>query len=314
MLRNYYSTEPVSDLLSDPETLVVLRYDVPCMAGVMGSIGTGLECLGDVGIHEVWAMRNVRVSRGAHGRCQWSKCDEFVIAAIWLSDKECDNVVSSVKSGYRELLDLTAKLGYPYAFRFWNFIADINSGVHDEERYKQFCTGRLNAFWEREVDMEGFPAASAVGHCQQGALIYLFAARQPATNYQNARQVNAYEYPRQYGVSSPSFARASSICLGGNASYFVSGTASIVGHESSFIGDLQGQLQTTLENLKYMLAQPTERETLELQTMKVYLRSENDYGDVEQVLKHAFPDTPTLYLRADICRSELLIEIECYCR
>ena len=50
-------------------------------------------------------------------------------------------------------------------YRIWNYLPKINSGESDQERYKQFCEGRSNAFKLAHGD-SGFshmPAATCAG-------------------------------------------------------------------------------------------------------------------------------------------------------
>jgi len=47
-----------------------------------------------------------------------------------------------------------------------------------------------------------------------------------------------------------------------------------------------------------------------LALLKVYMRNASDYTLVHNMLSDIAPDVPTMYLRADICRVDLLLEIE----
>ena len=71
--------------------------------------------------------------------------------------------------------------------------------------------------------------------------IYFLAGAHPAHILGNPRQVNAYDYPSLYGPRSPSFARASLYRSDSATQLFISGTASVVGHQSQHKGlaDLQ---------------------------------------------------------------------------
>ena len=44
--------------------------------------------------------------------------------------------------------------------------------------------------------------------------------------------------------------------------------------------------------------------------MRVYIKRDGDAEEAERWMKENYPRTPTLYLSADICREELLVEIE----
>jgi chorismate lyase/3-hydroxybenzoate synthase len=99
--------------------------------------------------------------------------------------------------------------------------------------------------------------------------------------------------------------------------HLISGTASIVGHASQHEEDLDAQLRETLTNLDALLqrAQPDgqlasarlDRNSL----VKAYVRYRDDAAVVERTLLDRLGGAvPILILAADICRSELLVEIE----
>jgi chorismate lyase/3-hydroxybenzoate synthase len=92
---------------------------------------------------------------------------------------------------------------------------------------------------------------------------------------------------------------------------FVSGTASIVGHASRHEGDVRAQVEETVRNLEEVARSSGvpahDREWF----LKVYLRDAEDLEPVHAHLREAFgADTPMLFLRADVCRPELALEIE----
>lgn len=105
-----------------------------------------------------------------------------------------------------------------------------------------------------EVFAHGFPAATAIGHHADEALlqVYLLATDRPGTRVENPRQVSAWRYPRQYGRTPPSFARATLLPAGDVLA--ISGTAAVVGHASAHAGDIDAQLAETLRNLDALLA------------------------------------------------------------
>jgi enamine deaminase RidA (YjgF/YER057c/UK114 family) len=133
---------------------------------------------------------------------------------------------------------------------------------------------------------------------------------------ENPRQVSAYHYPRQYGSHRPVFSRAALLTQGDGRTLFISGTASIVGHESLHIGDCAAQTRETLANIGALLEEANrvagdthfDRSTL---AYKVYVRRPADLPVVQQELASTLgPDAQIIYLQADICRQDLLVEIE----
>ena len=54
-----------------------------------------------------------------------------------------------------------------------------------------------------------------------------------------------------------------------------------------------------------------ERYSLDGLKFKVYVRRPSDLGAIERVLSRSLhPSTPIVYLQADVCREDLLVEIE----
>jgi len=145
----------------------------------------------------------------------------------------------------------------------------------------------------------------------------LLASKNAALHIENPRQKSAYEYPRQYGPASPSFARASLASWGIGTQLYVSGTASIVGHESYYPNDLELQLQTTFDNIDLLLQNSADSAgfvgTPSMTLLKVYVRYPSDYPLVSRMVGERFPGVPAIYVEAEVCRRELLVEIDGLC-
>lgn len=317
MLINEFSTAPVSQLLADPATLCVLPLSGTTNPIQPSLIHTGLAGFEPSELNEVWRIEGQTVERGSEDNVHWSKTPDVICAAIGFSMAEHSNIEDLVASAYTELLSHLQQFGYQQPFRFWNYLPSINVGEGDSEVYKRFCTGRLAAFDALNIADCGFPAASALGHHTQDAVVFAFAAKTPASHFSNDKQVDAYQYPRQYGLTSPSFARASAIDISDKPCLFVSGTASIRGHQTIAEGDLQGQLTTTAANIDHLINTITRENAhlsdLSLKTMKVYLRHPHHLSQTREWLGLRYPQVQFVYTHADVCRANLLVEIECYC-
>lgn len=219
---------------------------------------------------------------------------------------------------YRRIHDFINAQGYPHPLRLWNYIDDINRGEGDDEIYKLFCVGRARALQELENGEEVLPAATAIGsHDNDGALvIHLLAAHSPGIQIENPRQVSAFQYPRQYGIRSPLFSRARVMHWPGNSHLYLSGTASVVGHETLHAGDCRAQLQECLRNVDTILKTTATDQDAgftheHLRLLRVYLRNRGDLDTVKACLDARLPkETPVEYLLGDICRQDLLVELE----
>ena len=235
---------------------------------------------------------------------------------IELEEKRFGGLVEASEAAYRGLLRFHAQSPFRHVWRVWNFVTAINEG-EGEERYKLFCLGRARAFAAVHATSPdiGYPAASAVGKPRGARTLQVcWLAGRGAGRALEPRQVSAYDYPRQYGPAAPSFSRA---MLTPHPMLLISGTASIIGHASVHPGDAAAQLEETLANLEGLLRQARKRagfgsarlgpESL----VKVYLRNGTDAAAIEIRLREQLgQEVPFLILAADVCRSELLLEID----
>ena len=112
----------------------------------------------------------------------------------------------------------------------------------------------------------------------------------------------------------PQFSRAMRV---GENLVLISGTASIVGYESHHALDLAAQLNESLANLESVLARagataPRVHGRIGSKgLLKVYLRDAAAAAIVEAQLNKRRPSMPHLLLAGDICRRDLLVEVEC---
>ncbi len=232
--------------------------------------------------------------------------DNTAFGAITLN--ESGALEDSVEAAYHHIFDFLEQTGFTAPLRFWNYLTGITEQDTGLERYMRFNTGRHRAFASR-LRQAVPPAASAVGGHHGPSIIYVLAAREPARPIENPRQVSAYHYPPIYGPSSPSFSRAG---LGGQGALFISGTASITGHETRHVGDLAAQLAETAENLRALISAAGPPNGGEWGA-KIYLKNPDDHAKVAPVIDAIFgAASQRLYLRGDICRRDLLLEIEAF--
>ena len=153
------------------------------------------------------------------------------------------------------------------------------------------------------------PAASALGSPAGPLALYFLAGRAAPECLENPRQVSAYHYPGQYGACPPSFSRATLVRHRG-ATLFISGTSSIRGHRTVHEGDPAAQTRETLTNIATLLEQ-TRGFTLEDLAYKIYVRRPADLPLIRRELDATLgARARRVYLQADVCRSDLAVEIE----
>jgi chorismate lyase/3-hydroxybenzoate synthase len=278
-----------------------------------------MEVLSGEPVREVWLTPDpVRYGEAAGIRYARSAGWLFGVARC-----PADEPDPAAQRLYGDLIRLTRRLDAGPLLRLWNYFPGINREQAGLERYRHFCAGRYEALAEAGFSLaEDLPAASAIGAREGDLWVIFLAGRGAATQIENPRQISAFRYPPEYGPRSPSFSRAvrhdaaggPGLLKTGQASLFISGTASILGHRTVREGDPLGQCETTLDNLRALLAQAGLGDPGALgarAVWKVYLRRPGDYRAVRACLDRALDRaSPILYLAGDICREALLLEIE----
>jgi enamine deaminase RidA (YjgF/YER057c/UK114 family) len=160
------------------------------------------------------------------------------------------------------------------------------------------------------------PAACALGSPPGSPISsYFLASRWAPKMIENPRQTSAYHYPPKFGKHSPTFSRACLAPAHEGTSLFISGTASIVGHETIHPGDVRAQTRETLANIKALLDEANRllgvvRYDFDNLKMKVYVRNTEDLPQIQAELAGALRSAQALYVKADVCREDLLVEIE----
>ena len=135
---------------------------------------------------------------------------------------------------------------------------------------------------------------------------------------ENPRQIPAFRYSRRYGPIPPCFARATRIATP-QRMLLIAGTAAITGELSQHLGELDRQLQLTLENLRILIGAgaPDIRSSIDplqlMDSVRVYVARSQDIPAMQtQLSTGVFGATADNieFLRADLCRTDLLVEIE----
>lgn len=269
------------------------------------------------------------VQRGHRGRLRWARAGRWCWGALecdaW-DDAQAvpaDRLAVSAEALYGELFDFLRDTDTPHLLRLWNYLPHINREDGGLERYRHFNLGRQRAlFAAHRPAFEGAPAACALG-VHRGPLVVRFLAGADAPlHIENPRQVSAYRYPGEYGPVSPSFSRAAVCDAGaGELALLVSGTASIVGHASVHVGDWRAQLDETLRNLEAVYTAARERSGARFRLADshcvLYLRDPalaDAVGEAfaQSVGPHSVAARTAVLLQADVCRSDLMLEIEAH--
>jgi chorismate lyase/3-hydroxybenzoate synthase len=276
-----------------------------------------LEQLGAAPQAQLWRSESP-VQHGVDDTIAYAHNGEVLFGSIHLEESDLRHVDHAAFRSYVRLDRLMQKFGYPCWQRVWIYMADITRGEGDSERYRQFSLGRHRALSLKPGFEQNLPAATAIGTRGEGLTIYFLAGKQPGIQVENPRQVSAFNYPREYGPSSPSFSRATLRHWAGGAHLYVSGTASIVGHASQHPDDPVMQLSEVANNIRALVqnavdhhfpgASPSDCLPLGL---KLYLRDRRYLPALQASIPQLFgAAAPIICMEGDICRRDLLLEVE----
>ncbi|WP_018233486.1 chorismate transformation enzyme, FkbO/Hyg5 family [Thioalkalivibrio thiocyanodenitrificans] len=280
-------------------------------------IQVGLPALLDGPDSELWHT-DAPVTRGWRDDIGFAHTDRLLFARIHLPDSS--DAAAAAREAYARLLDFHRSMGYPALLRIWNYFDRLLAPAGDSglDRYQAFCAGRHDALEAAGLDAAALPAATAIGTDSPGFLVYLLAAREAGDPIENPRQVSAYRYPPDYGPRSPTFSRATLKDWPSGAHLYISGTASIVGHASRHEGDVRAQVDEIIDNLEALIGNVSRGHGLDtlagpgdLSLIKVYVKHARDLEAVHERIRARIGTYPAmLFLHGDICRRELLVEIE----
>jgi enamine deaminase RidA (YjgF/YER057c/UK114 family) len=217
--------------------------------------------------------------------------------------------------------------------RTWFYQGGITAVHQGAQRYCDLNRARSDCYesvsFGRQINGHAgqrtlYPASTGIGVLGRSLGVSCLALKTDRRDVrlvalENPGQVPAYCYDRRYSPSSPKFSRAMAVLLGGYATTWISGTASIVNSESCHQGDVEWQTHQTLDNIERLIAPenfalcgvPRAGAGLEdLAKVRVYVKRPEDYVRCRAICEQRLGDVPTIYAIADVCRPELLVEIE----
>ncbi|MFI3262554.1 MAG: RidA family protein [Rikenellaceae bacterium] len=214
--------------------------------------------------------------------------------------------------------------------RQWNYIEHITSMNNGVQNYQSLNDERTH-FYAKGDWSKGYPAATGIGTTCGGAVIDFDAM---ITNdvqiitLDNELQVPAHDYSQDVLLgledevykerTTPKFERGKAISSDSYTMSYISGTAAIRGEESIENMDIDRQIIVTMENINYLVSAKNLKkygakadiEDPQYSALRVYLKNESDIEATRKFMERNYPETDLCYLLADVCRDELLIEIE----
>lgn len=209
--------------------------------------------------------------------------------------------------------------------RQWNYIPDI-LGMREIEgkslqNYQVFNEIRQKHY-SMDTFVEGYPSATGIGSKSGNFNLDFFAIESNPSiqkhGLSNPKQQDAYKYDQAYLVGdtlsgqskkTPLFERAKLLKTIDDTLVFISGTASIIGQETIGHGDISRQTEVTINNMQALI--PTNHgQNFQYTYVRAYIKKTDDFEAVRSICDLSFPNVSVAYLQADVCRDNLLVEIE----
>lgn len=271
-------------------------------------------------VHSYKTDKEDRVLHGVHNKLSYvlleNETGRFLYAGGFQGDVTGTNVEEQSVEVFKQINELLIKEGFPInsLVRQWNYIEQITAIEGNNQHYQSFNNARA-VFYKKTDWPLGYPAATGIGANLGGVLIDFDAAllNKPEDKIKpidNKLQIAAHAYSEQVlkkasdKKETPKFERAKSLLISGEELVYISGTAAIRGEDSLENVGVEKQLHITMENIAELTG------VAKLLMLRVYLKNKEDFSVTEKLLKNMYPDLPVSYMWADVCRDELLIEIE----
>lgn len=248
-----------------------------------------------------------------------------------------DPFIDQVEKGYQLMEAILNREGMNFAdiARQWNYVEEILS-IHDRgedhiQNYQVLNDVRTRYYGKSDFT-RGYPAATGIGMNAGGIVLEIYAIKADKAldiiPIKNPKQVDAYNYSEKVLVgdaieharkkTTPKFERAKFVGFGGKGTIYISGTASIQNEVTLGLGDVEVQSKITIENITNLIAAETLKSVHVSQLpgerdytfVRIYIKNQQDYQKVKQLCDSYYGDIPLHYLIADVCRDNLLLEIE----
>ena len=295
-------------------------------------------CSGAALAVEAWAIsgESVRVER----------CAPHVVTVSYDGVRwvHCGGIVPATKTGgvypralatFRQMHKELAQAGVSFeqVVRTWLYLGDITEPEGATSRYKELNRARADFYrslqFGRSIPTRNgahsvYPASTGIGiNSRELAMSCLTLETKRDDVFllplENPQQTPAYRYQASYSPQTPKFSRAMALVLGDYVTTWISGTASIVASESRHVNDAEAQTEQTIDNIERLIAlenfsrhgvSGVGAKLSDLAKIRVYLKHATDLDRCRAICERRFGPVPALYIVADICRPELLVEIE----
>jgi enamine deaminase RidA (YjgF/YER057c/UK114 family) len=218
--------------------------------------------------------------------------------------------------------------------RQWNYIEQITGNVGKNgkvSQHYQIFNDVRSKYYGLSNFASGYPAATGIGMDFGGIGIDFIAVQTENQNsvigVKSPVQADAYRYTEavlkencamsDFCRTTPKFERAKFFHTSENKWIFISGTAAIIGQDSADKDSIEFQTEMTIKNIQQLISKDNllrnginQEGEPTISYLRVYVKYRKDMDIVKQICSRYFKEMQIAYVVADICRPELLVEIE----
>ena len=189
---------------------------------------------------------------------------------------------------------------FPQVFRTWLYQGHIVLEEGETQRYKELNRARSDFFYGTRFLEERLPKGIDLG------VIYPASTGIGADDVDVAMACLALKTERDDVIFAPLENPTQT-------------PASIVEQKTVCVGDVAGQTNQTLANIEALIAgsnlsrygiQGFDASLSDLSVARVYIKSRENYAAVRAICEKRLEKVPVVYAYADVCRDDLLVEIE----
>jgi enamine deaminase RidA (YjgF/YER057c/UK114 family) len=261
---------------------------------------------------------------------------KMIVASGLSETTETTNILLQSIAAFRQLQDilLEEQMEFSDIVRQWNYVEQITGNFcqnNTTSQHYQIFNDVRSSFYQSANFKNGYPAATGIGIDCGGVIIDIIAAtssnKKSVIAVKSPVQLDAFSYTREvlaennamhdYARTTPKFERAKILSSPEIQLIFISGTAAIKGQASTSLLSVEQQTEMTIQNILSLICRENlfkhgieNTEDPNINYLRVYVKYNKDMTLVKNNCLKYFPHVPILYVVADICRPELLVEIE----
>jgi enamine deaminase RidA (YjgF/YER057c/UK114 family) len=321
--------------LRDPVNEPECRIRVQTWFGDLAPVTTIVAqppCDGSALAVELWAAGGPNVTIDRFGA---DLCTVQVDGIRWAHCRAAGDVQDGFRKQFEQVKRGLAQagVGFENVIRTWICIDELTAAPQGESRYQEL--NRVRADFYRDIHFGAplrpawlqsavYPASTATGMRGGGMTLNCLAIASERPDVfvlplENPRQASAHPRALNRIEPIPRFSRAMAVGHGQSLTTFVSGTAGVVDFRTLHPDDPVRQTGEAIDHIERLISPesfgrhglPGAGAALaDLAMARVYIQREADFKVCRTACERRLGPVPTTYIRADICRPDLLVEIE----